>query len=55
METSTNLEPLFDAPVATQSKTTQGRKLIQIVAENELKIVSVELRKEQKGWIKQVR
>ena len=29
-----------DAPVATQSKTTKGRKLIQIVAEHQFKNVS---------------
>ena len=39
-KTSTNSEPVFDAPVATQSKTTSGRKPIQICAECEMKNVS---------------
>ena len=35
-KTSTNSEPLLDALVATQSKTTKGRKPIQIAAEHAL-------------------
>ena len=38
-QTCTNSEPLLDVPVATQSKTTNGLKPIQIVAECELKNV----------------
>ena len=36
-KTKTNSEPLLDAQVAMQSKTTEGHKPIQIVVEGELK------------------
>ena len=54
-KTSTKSEPLLDAQVATQSKTTKGRELIQIVAEYELENVSEQLHKGQKDWIEGMR
>ena len=49
-KTSKNSEPLLDAQVATQSKTTKGRKPIQTVAESELKNVSESFHTEQLDW-----
>ena len=50
-KTSTNLEPLLIAQVATQSRTSNGHKLIQIIAGCELKNAPEQLHKEQKDWI----
>ena len=51
--TSTSSEPLLEALVATQSKTTNGRKPTQIVAEFESKTASESLGKEHADWIEE--
>ena len=45
----------MDALVATQSKTTNGRKPTQIVAEFESKTASESLGKEHTDWTEEVR
>ena len=53
--TSTSSEPLLEALVATQSKTTNGRKPTQIVAESESQNGSEPLHMEQKDWIEEMK
>ena len=53
MQDIDEIEASVGCQVATQSKTTTGRKPVQIVAEYQLKNVSELLHKEQKYWIEE--